>query len=204
MKLKGLLNQIFELGSKMVKLSSGKVIDNILTGDNLANSMYILKQCDEFKNVKDFQQMFNPIMVDQSNIIVSADTMKLSDDTPFEFNDILYLYSISLMPEMYDQKTWYEPVKDSIGISPTSYNPIDLSPTKRITIEFSPERKQDIHDIGDERAKKEIREKLEKVLENPKEYQVKGVRGILIRGIWKNVGDNKNIQFPLSDKVKHD
>jgi hypothetical protein len=58
-------------------------------------------------------------------------------------------------------------------------------PKKKIVLEFSPEELLENHYLNGEDKKQSIRDLLEKVLENPEEYELKGDRGVLVRGIFK-------------------
>jgi hypothetical protein len=100
-----------------------------------------------------------------------------------------YLYSIYLTPEMYDPLKTLEPVKDGASISPTVYNPETFEPLKKIVLTFSPEGQ-----TTDEIRKQELRDLLNKVLDNPKEYESKGTRGVLIRGVFEIVNDNRRFE----------
>lgn len=106
-----------------------------------------------------------------------------------------YLYSISLTPELYDPSKMLEPVKNGAAISPAIYNPMTFEPTKHILLTWSPEMVQDILNIDTEQEQRQIIHKLlDDVLDNPKEYRMKGTRHVLIRGIFEVVNDNRNFE----------
>jgi hypothetical protein len=102
---------------------------------------------------------------------------------------------------MYDPKKMYEPVLDGACITPTMYDPTTFEPKKKIVLEFSPEFAQDqyIYGLGSpsmiEAAekngetiiRKQLHETLDKILDNPENYQVKGEKGLLVRGFFEEI-----------------
>jgi hypothetical protein len=139
-----------------------------------------LLKCDEFLGCEGIDFMEFPTqIIDNSTYI--AQTMKLGDDTKFVGTP--YIYNISFTPEMYDPNSIHTTVKDGAAITPTLYNPITFEPTKKIVLHFNPEGL--MGETSGETKKQEIRDLLEKVLQNPEEYQIKGERGIMVRGVFK-------------------
>lgn len=142
-----------------------------------------LLSCDEFSECDEIIFMDKPTREMDDNIML-AQTIKIGDETKFKGK--IYLYSISLTPEMYDPNMLLEPVKDGAAIGPTIYNPTDFTPRKHILLTWNPEIKQDILNIDTEQEQKQIiRKLLDDVLNNPEEYRVKGERGVLVRGIFE-------------------
>lgn len=93
---------------------------------------------------------------------------------------------------MFDSQTIHNPVKDGACITPTIYDPKTFEPKRKICIEFSPEVKQDIID-GDNKKTQELIELFTRVIKNPEEYRIKGIRSFLIRGIFDEIQLNDKI-----------
>jgi len=109
--------------------------------------------------------------------------LKISDDNPKHTGQIGYVYTISFTPRIYDPKEMHEPVKDGCVFSPIIYNPKTFEPKRSITLTWSPEFPQNIDapERTYEDDKQMIRDMLEKVLDNPKEYEPEGFRACLVR-----------------------
>ncbi len=111
-------------------------------------------------------------------------THKMSDveEPPYE-GKVGYVYTIMFTPKMYDQMEIYKPVKDGCVFGPIVYNPETFEPTQSITLTWSPEFAQDFptNNNEEEMMKQSLRERLEKVLDNPEEYRPVGYTGCLIR-----------------------
>jgi len=90
-----------------------------------------------------------------------------------------YVYQILFSPKMYDPKVIHEPVKDGCTITPLVVNPETFIPHKKIIIQYSPEYTTEM--LTAEDMKQHLRDKLEKVLANPEEYQHEGFRACLLR-----------------------
>jgi len=121
------------------------------------------------------------------DVTVAAKTRKIDDngDNHAEFlkGKTCYLYQIVYSPVLYDPSIVNIPVKDGCVFAPTIYNPETFEPTQSITLTWSPDFPQDIDapERTYEDDKQMIRDMLEKVLANPKEYKPKGKRGLMIR-----------------------
>jgi hypothetical protein len=139
-----------------------------------------LLKCDEFLGCEGIDFMEYPVQVIDGTPY-TAQTMKLGNGITFVGTP--YIYNISFTPEMYDPNSIHTPAKDGAAITPTLYNPMTFEPTKKIVLHFSPEGL--MGETSDETKKQEIRDLLEKVLQNPEEYQIKGERGIMVRGVFK-------------------
>jgi hypothetical protein len=105
----------------------------------------------------------------------------------FKFKGKCYLLSLSLTPEMYDPNSMTKIVKDGANISPTMYDPITFEPKKKILLEFSMDRPQDGVTNHEEVIRQELHGLLDKVLNDPDTFRIKGVRGLLIRGLFETV-----------------
>jgi hypothetical protein len=152
-----------------------------------------LLKCDEFSMCEGIEFMEFPVhIIDQKTY--TSQTMKLADDT--KFIGKVYLYNLSLSPEMYDPNLLLNPVKNGASIGPTIYDPIEFTPRKHILLTWNPEMAQDISGINKELTfKNDIHKLLDDVLENPEEYKVKGERKILLRGVCETVGRGESPSF---------
>ena len=110
-------------------------------------------------------------------------TYKMSDvEEPPHKGKVGYVYTIFFTPKMYDPMEMYQPVKDGCVFSPIVYNPETFEPTQSITLTWSPEFAQDFPtNNNEEMIKQSLRERLEKVLENPEEYRPVGHVACCIR-----------------------
>jgi hypothetical protein len=110
-------------------------------------------------------------------------THKMSDvEEPPYMGKVGYVYTIMFTPKMYDPMEIYKPVKDGCVFGPIVYNPETLEPTQSITLTWSPEFAQDFPtNNNEEMMKQSLRERLEKVLDNPEEYRPSGFIGCLLR-----------------------
>ena len=90
---------------------------------------------------------------------------------------------------MYEPSKVLIPVKDGASISPILYDPSTFEPSKKIVLTFSPEGQMD-----DETKKQEIRDLLNKVLDNQEEYKTKGTRGVLIRGVFEQINYDRKFE----------
>jgi hypothetical protein len=48
----------------------------------------------------------------------------------------------------------------------------------------------DIEDTYEQQLRKQLHETLDKILDNPENYQVKGEKGVMVRGIFEEVESN--------------
>jgi hypothetical protein len=114
---------------------------------------------------------------------IVAKIRKISDfqETPHK-DQVGYVYTITFTPKMYDPMEMYQPVKDGCVFAPTTYNAKTFEPTQSITLTWSPEFAQDFPtNNNEEMMKQSLRERLEKVLDNPEEYRPNGFIGCLLR-----------------------
>jgi len=141
-----------------------------------------LLKCDEFSECEGIDFMDFPVL-EMDGTTYQAQTIKLGDD--IKFVGKVTLYNMFFTPEMFDPNKIHTTVKDGALITPTLYDPMTFLPKKKIVLEFSPEELLENHYLNGEDKKQSIRDLLEKVLENPEEYELKGDRGVLVRGIFK-------------------
>jgi hypothetical protein len=172
MKLKELLKNVF---GEDVSYPNDQ-----FTKSKLESLKEELLKCDEFLGCEGIDFMEYPVQVIDGTAY-TAQTMKLGNGITFVGTP--YIYNISFTPEMYDPNSIHTPAKDGAAITPTLYNPMTFEPTKKIVLHFNPEGL--MGETSDETKKQEIRDLLEKVLQNPEEYQIKGERGIMVRGVFK-------------------
>lgn len=193
MKLKELLDEIFKDGP--IQTNQFGLIEYTLYGSKVLEPLKDkLLECDEFKNLHSLRFVDTPTFRAGDETYV-VETYKLMDIS--KFNGAGVILSIALTPEMYDPNILIKPVKDGAAISPTFYNPTNFEPYKRIVLEFSPERMQDGISNHEEIIRQELHDLLDKVLDNPEDYRVKGERSVLVRGIFEKEPDNN--QKPLSE-----
>lgn len=133
----------------------------------------------------DIQWMQSPSGLDKNQKPIVAQTFKLTDDevTMYE-GKTAYVYMIFFSHKMYDPTTFVKsPVKDGCTFGPLLYNPENFEPYRTITITFNPTFPQDIDSTEDqtELMKQQLRDKLEKVLQDPDAFMPEAFRGALIR-----------------------
>ena len=143
-----------------------------------------LLKCDEFSECEGIEFMEFPVQLIEGKSY-SAQTTKLGDNTKFDGK--VFLYNLSFTPEMFDPNSLHTTVKNGALITPALYDPMTFEPTKKIVLTWSPEMAQDllVPNNNEVTLKNDIRKLLDDVLENPEEYQIKGERGILVRGVFK-------------------
>jgi hypothetical protein len=112
-----------------------------------------------------------------------AKSLKISDlENPKYKHKVGYVYTISFTPTIYDPMEIYKPVKDGCVFGPIVYNPETFEPTQSITLTWSPEFAQEFpFPTNEEVMKQSLRDRLEKVLNNPEEYKPEGYVGCIIR-----------------------
>ena len=166
------------------------VDETCLYGKELDKYKNIIKECDEFAKCDSLDILTMPFVKGVDDKIYSANTVKLSD--LMEFKGRCYLLSLGLTPEMYDPSQLLKPVKNGAAIGPVIYDPTDFTPRKHILLTWSPEVIQDILNIDTEQEQRQILHNLlDDVLDNPDEYKTKGLRNVLVRGLFE-VKDNND------------
>jgi hypothetical protein len=89
---------------------------------------------------------------------------------------------------MFDPNKIHTSVLDGACITPTLYDPQTFQPKKKVVLEFSPEMDQEqILNGGETILRKQLHETLDKILDNPENYQVKGEKGVMVRGLFEEV-----------------
>lgn len=168
--------------------------DNQLYGKNLEKYKEIILNTDEFKECESLDVLEHPLSKDKNGKILTPYTVKLSD--VMKFKGRCYLLSLTLTPEMYDPSLMLKPVKDGAAIGPTVYDAITFEPTRQILLTYNPS----VHFNFDnkfeptEKFKRgEIHQLLDKVLDNFDEYKIKGVREVLVRGLFEVVENGDDV-----------
>ena len=110
---------------------------------------------------------------------------KLSDEESTKYEGkTAYVYQIIFTPKMYDPTTFAKsPVKDGCTFGPLVYNPENFEPCRTITITFNPTHPDQTgnKEDQDELMKQQLRDKLEKILQDPDAFMPEAFRGALIR-----------------------
>ena len=184
MKLKELI-EIVELSRN----DNGLHMDNLLYGKDLEKYKKIIMNTDEFKECDSLEILEHPLVKDKNGEILTTSTVKLSD--VMKFKGKCYLLSLALTPVMYDPNQLIKPVKNGAAMGPVIYDPMTFEPRKHILLTWSPEIVQDILNIDTEQEQRQIiHNLLDDVLDNPEEYQTKGFRGLLVRGLFEVIKDS--------------
>jgi hypothetical protein len=183
MKLKELI-EIVELSRNDNRL----YMDNLLYGKNLEKYKKIIMNTDEFKECDSLEILEHPLVKDNNGEVLNTSTVKLSD--VMKFKGKCYLLSLTLTPEMYDPNQLIKPVKNGAAMGPVIYDPMTFEPRKHILLTWSPEMAQDLLGTNNEETlRNDIHKLLDDVLDNPEEYQTKGFRGVLVRGLFEVIED---------------
>jgi len=191
MKLKKLLIDLFD--NEHFESERQFKVDNTLYGENeLKRYERQILACDEFKECSELKLVSVPVFSDNGKS-KQVQTYKLTEDTKFKGK--VYLLSVGLTPKMYDPSRFGKPVKDGANISPTLYNPTNFEPYKKILLTFSPERKNDGITNHEAVIRQELHDILDKVLDNPKSYEMESERGVLVRGIFETVEHNGKVEM---------
>jgi len=192
MRLKELLEEIFREESP--KENKFGILDDTLYGEEqLEKYKEKLLQCEEFSECTELNFLKTPtLMIDDKPMIVQS--YKLLEGQKFKGKG--YLLSVTLTPEMYDPNTMYDIIKDGASITPTVYDPNTFEPYKKIILQFSPDRKQDGITNHEAVIRQELHDLLDKVLDNPDTFRIKGVRSVLVRGIFERNEIVKEVESP--------
>lgn len=196
MKLKELVDDIFKDGPLKPYDNGFNIPNYTLYGEKeLSQYKDKLLQCEEFSELNELEFMSMPFITINDKPL-QAQQLIINDGVKIKGK--CYLLSVTYTPEIYDPTSIHQTVKDGASITPTIYDPTTFQPLKKIVLSFSPERKQDLSNLEfdqEQLVKQELHDLLDKVLESPEEYQVKGIRKILIRGIFENI-ESPNIPTP--------
>jgi len=184
MKLQELVLDIFSSGEyPKTDLKFGYSNETIY-GEDLEQFKERILQTEEFSECEELIILKHPT-VDLDGEVKLVETRRLGENQKFKGK--CYLLSLAHTPEMFDPKTMHTPVLDGASITPTMYDPVTFQPKRKIVLEFSAESIKDDINSTEEDKRKQLHETLDKILDNPEYYQVKGYRGILIRGLFEEV-----------------
>ena len=190
MKLQELLTEILT----SVEFSKPKdkfgIINETIYGEELEQFKDRILQTEEFADCEELIIMKHPVNQNELGEVINPKMYKVSSEDKHTFKGKCYLLSLALTPEMYDPKKLHEPVLEGASITPVLYNPQTFEPKKKIVLEFSPEALQDDVNSTEEVKRKQLHETLDKILDNPENYQVKGEKGVMVRGIFEEVESN--------------
>ena len=176
------------------------LMDNQLYGKNLEKYKEIIFKTDEFNECESLDILEYPLSKSKDGKVLTPYTIKLSD--VMKFKGRCYLLSLTLTPEMYDPSLMLKPVKDGAAIGPTIYNSITFEPTRQILLSYNPS----VHfnfdnkfEPTEEFKRNEIHQLLDKVLDNFDEYKIKGVKEVLVRGLFEVVENGDEVTTNIYD-----
>ena len=177
----------------------------IYGGLQLETIKEILLEDETFKDCKPLNFLSQPT-IEIDGKAMTAQSIKWSEGLKLKGKS--YLLSLSLTPELYNPDSIYDVVKDGAAITPTLYDPETFKPKRKIVLEFSPERKQDFVINDEDIVRLELHALLDKVLDDPDTFRVKGERGLLIRGIFeeiesKDITTRTDLSGVVDTEVKH-
>ena len=191
MKLKEFLEVALISKKDNPMLTNDKFVDETcFYGNELDKYKNIIKECDEFAKCDSLDILTMPFVKGKNNEkIYTPNTIKLSDLT--EFKGRCYLLSLAITPEMYDPNQLIKPVKNGAAMGPTIYDQLTFEPRKHILLTWSPEMALDMSGTNDELTlRNDIHKLLDDVLDNPEEYKTKGMRHVLVRGLFEVIDNN--------------
>jgi hypothetical protein len=156
-----------------------------LYGEDLEQYKERILQTEEFSECEELIIMKYPVTKLENGKTVQNVTYRHKDGQKFKGK--CYLLSLSLTPQMFDPKMMHTPVLDGACITPTMYDPTTFEPKKKIVLEFSPEALQDDINSTEEVKRKQLHDTLDKIFDNPELYEIKGERGLLVRGYFEEI-----------------
>jgi len=205
MKLQELLTEILTSGEFIRPKDKFGITNETIYGEELEQFKDRILQTEEFADCEELIIMKHPVNQNELGEVIHPKMYKVNTEDKHTFKGKCYLLSLALTPEMYDPKKLHEPVLEGACITPTIYDQQTFEPKKKIVLEFSPVFSQDqyIYGLGNPSMiedaekneelilRKQLHEKLDKILDNPENYKVKGEKGMLVRGLFEEV-NNKN------------
>jgi hypothetical protein len=185
MKLQELLMDIFSTGEYPKGDNRFGYVNETIYGNRLEIIKERILQSEEFSECEELIILKHPT-VELDGKVKLAETRKLGENQKFKGR--CYLLSLALTPEMFDPNKIHTTVLDGACITPTLYDPQTFQPKKKIVLEFSPEMNQEQILNGEEtNLRKRLHKTLDKILDNPENYQVKGEKGVIVRGFFEEV-----------------
>jgi len=193
MKLKELLDEIFK-NQEQLDVKDFGFLDHTLYGKkHLEGIKDKLLETEEFSECESLEILDTPtILLEDKPLNVLSYNLKPNQ----KFKGKCYLLSLAFSPEIYDPNKLTKPVKDGSSITPTLYSPETFEPFKKIIMEFSPERVQDGISNHEAIIRQELHDRLDNILDNPKEYTIKGEKHILVRGIFEKNEVTEEVEPP--------
>ena len=191
MKLKDLITDFISLND-MSKDNPFGIMDGTIYGQALEPLKEKILQCEEFSECTELIISHHPVLTDSEGKGKVHLNCRLNNGQKFKGK--CYLLSLALTPEMYDPNKIHEPVLDGVCITPVIYDHITFEPKKKIVIEFSPKN----GDVD------ELRERFNRVLENPENYQAKGDKQVLVRGLFETVESNEGVETNFLVGIEHE
>ena len=167
---------------------------NELYGKQLEKYKEIILKTDEFNECESLDILEYPLSKSKDGKVLTPYTVKLSD--VMKFKGRCYLLSLTLTPEMYDPTLMLKPVKDGAAIGPTVYDPITFEPKRQILLSYNPSvhfNFKNPFEHSEEFKRDEIHQLLDKVLDNFDEYRIKGIKEVLVRGLFEVVENGDEV-----------
>ena len=157
--------------------------------------------CDEFSECTELEILDYP-MYECDGVIKYCDTYPHKEGN--KYYGKVRLYSICMTPEIYDPTEIYKIVKDGAAVTPSLYDFDRGCVTKKIMLEVNMDSKEGDLVNGENLLRQELHEKLDKVLDNPKDYTISGKRYINLRGVLEmrkscDVGDKSYLSQDMKD-----
>jgi hypothetical protein len=156
--------------------------------NDLKKIYYKLQNCDEFYECHLILNEMPYVPKTYGDIGVKM----VNNHTLYEGNKYTgatYLNDISLTPTMYDPSEIGKEVLDGCSISPVMYKPENFTPYRRITLNYELEqtklldgRFQDI--LSENEMREKLHRRLDSLLDDNKKYEPKGIRRIMLRGVF--------------------
>ena len=189
MKLKDLLESIFKNGPLPQITEDGQSLseDYILNKTYLEEFKDLLMTCDEFKDVTELILPDYPVFLMDETKKVNCFNLFLYDE--LKIKNKCYLYSINLTPPIFNLDNINSVVKNNASLTPTIYDDKTFTPYREIKLRWSPETTQDVDTFNfvteENNLRQRLHETLDDILDNPKEYQIKPNRSVIIRGVFE-------------------
>lgn len=188
-----------ELIDKLIEYQLFVNIDNEpITSDILKLIKERLLECDEFKDVNSLTIIDKPIVTNTNGEVFISSTLAIHEEDNVKFKGDVYLHQINLSPLIYDPKDVHVPIKDGSSLSPLLFDPKDFTPHKEILMRYDTDEFTSDDDMP--KLKKYLHEKLDKILDSPKDYSPKGKRNVLIRGVFGE-WESKGVTYNKSMKI---
>jgi len=145
-----------------------------------------LLKCEEFKDIDDLIIIDEPdFTLGDGDLDESFNSKYIKLDSDIKLKGTVYLYGISLTPELFNPCLHLTQFKENALVTPTMYDPKNLTPYQYFMIKWSPEFAQDMIGTGQEPdLRKILHDKLDELIDNQEKYRIKGERGVMIRGVF--------------------